>query len=151
VAAIHATWRREGRPYGDDVGERIDAALRVTDDRDAVAQGKEWRRSLTAILEEATAGGSLVVTPSVADMDKRIGDDRIGDLHYRTVVSWFSAPVNPTGLPAISAPVAGPGRQPSIQLIGSSHSEPLLMSTARLLEERGILEIGRWSSDCDAM
>lgn len=139
VAAIHRRWREEGRSYGEDVGERIDGAIALATDEEAKAEGRRWRASITATLEEATTGDMLVVTPAVAAMDKRIGEDRIGQHHYRTVISWFSAPVNPTGHPAISLPIAGQGRRPSVQIVGPRRSEPRLLALARLLEERGVV------------
>ena len=146
VAAIHAEWRREGRPYGADVGERIDAGLALAQDPDALVAAERWQAEITAAMERITASGRLIVTPTVAAMDKRLGEDRIGDHHYRTVVSWFSAPVNPTGLPALSMPVAGQGRTPSIQLIGPKGGEPALLAAARRLQEQGILGVPRLPS-----
>lgn len=146
VAAIHRRWREEGRPYGEDVGERIDGAITLSTDEEAKAEGRRWRASITSTLEEATTGDMLVVTPAVAAMDKRIGEDRIGEHHYRTVISWFSAPVNPTGHPAISLPIAGEGRRPSVQIIGSRRSEPRLLRLGGLLEERGVVGLSRLPS-----
>lgn len=140
VAAIHRVWREQALPYGDDVAERIDAALAVaTDD---LADAQEWRSNLTAAMAAATAGPTVLVTPAVAAMDKRIGEDMIGDHHYRTLLSWFTAPVNTAGLPALTMPLAGPGRQPSVQFIGARWTEPNLLALARLLAERGVLGVG---------
>lgn len=146
VASIHRRWRHAGRPYGEEVGERVDAAIAISSDEEATEDGKRWRVEITAAMQAATAGDALVVTPSVAAMDKRIGDDRIGDHHYRPVLSWFSAPVNPTGHPAISLPLAGAGRRPSVQLIGSRRSEPRLLRLARWLQERKIVGMSRLPS-----
>lgn len=146
VAAVHRAWREEGRPYGEDVAERIDGAIELSGDEQALAEGDSWRASITTALEEVTVDNKVVVTPSVADMDKRIGEDRIGDHHYRTVISWFSAPVNPTGHPAISLPLAGEGRRPSVQIIGSPGSEPYLLALGRLLERRGVVGLSRLPS-----
>lgn len=139
VAAIHGAWRRQGLPYGEDVAERIDAALEVDEDR--ADEARAWQQRLVAEMEAVTADGSLLVTPAVAAMDKTIGDDLIGGVHYRTLLSWFTAPVNSAGLPALTMPAAGPGRQPSVQLIGARGAESRLIETARLLEERGILAV----------
>ncbi|HEX2153205.1 MAG TPA: amidase [Acidimicrobiia bacterium] len=146
VAAIHRTWREAGRPYGADVGERVDAALAIATDAQAMQEAQTWREELTRQMAAATSDDTLVVTPSVAAMDKVIGEDRLGDRHYRTVLSWFSAPVNPTGHPAISLPLAGPGRRPSVQLIGSRRSEARLLAVARMLEKRGVVRMSRLPS-----
>lgn len=143
VAAVHRQWRQQGLTYGDDVAERIDAALAVDDE--FAGEARAWRSRLTSAMVQATAGAAVLVTPAVAAMEKRIGEDMIGEHHYRTLLSWFSAPVNTTGLPALTLPVAGPGRQPSIQLIGARMAEPDLLALARLLEERGVcgVNVGR--------
>lgn len=146
VAAIHRRWREEGRPYGEDVGGRVDAAVKVSADEEALAEGQKWRARITAAMEEATSGDTLVVTPSVATIDKRIGVDRIGEHHFRVVLSWFSAPVNPTGHPAISLPLAGDGRRPSVQIIGPRRSERRLLALGRRLEARGIVGMSRLPS-----
>lgn len=139
VAAIHREWRNEGLPYGADVGERIDAALAVGPEE--VDEALRWQLRLIEAMDAATADGALLVTPTVAAMDKRIGEDIIEGHHYRSLLSWFTAPVNTSGCPALSMPVAGPGRMPSIQLIGPRWSEARLLNTARILEERGLLGV----------
>lgn len=146
AAAVHGEWRREGRPYGEDVGERIDHSIALSADATAQAEGRRWRTAITETTGAATGGGTAIVTPSVADLEKRIGNDFIDGRHYRGVISYFSAPVNATGHPAISLPVAGGGRRPSVQLIGARHSEPWLLELARRLEEAGVVGVGRLPS-----
>lgn len=146
AAAVHGEWREEGRPYGEDVGERIDNSIALSADAEAQAEGLRWRTAITETTRAATGHGTAIVTPSVADLEKRIGDDFIDSRHYRGVVSYFSAPVNPTGHPAVSLPLAGEGRRPSVQLIGARHSEPRLLELARHLEETGIVAVGRLPS-----
>lgn len=147
VAPIHAEWRRSGRPYGADVGERIDSSLELAEDPAAQAAGTAWGAEMTRALEQATADGSLIVTPTVPAMDKRIGEDEIDGRHYRTVLSWFTAPVNPTGFPALTFPLAGAGRRPSVQLIGPPRSERRLLAIARHLIEAGIAGLNRLPSE----
>lgn len=146
VAPIHGEWRREGRPYGDEVGARVDAAVKVANDQEAIRDGERWRRHITRATKEALANGAVIVTPAVAAMDKRIGNDRIGEHHYRTVLSWFTAPINATGCPALTMPLAGTGRTPSIQLVGDHHSERRLLSVARRLHQHGALGLSRLPS-----
>ncbi|HLU30354.1 MAG TPA: amidase [Acidimicrobiia bacterium] len=147
VAPIHAAWRRAGRPYGADVGERVDAALELAENGPSQSAATSWGAEVTRTMHRATADGSLLITPTVASLDKRIGEDRIGDHHYRAVLSWFTAPVNPTGLPALTIPVAGPGRMPSVQIIGPPRGERLLLAVARTLLAAGILGPGRLPSE----
>lgn len=141
VALVHRKWREEGRPYGPGVAERVDAALAVDPAGEDFAKAQRWRQTITAALEDVTSEGAIIVTPTVAGMDKKIGDDFIGSHHFRKVVSWFTAPVNPTGHPALTMPVAGGGRRPSIQLIGAKWSERRILDLARSLETLGILAV----------
>jgi Asp-tRNA(Asn)/Glu-tRNA(Gln) amidotransferase A subunit family amidase len=92
-------------------------------------------------MDEALAAGELVVTPTVAALDKRIGVDTIDGTHYRVALSWFTAPVNATGFPALSVPLTGDGRTASIQLIGPPRSEPRLLEAARRLAERRLARV----------
>ena len=137
VEAIHGSWRREGRPYGDDVAARIDTAMEVSEAEYQSALG--WQRALRAEMLESTRDGALLVTPTVGAMDKVIGQDTIGPHHYRSVLSWFTAPVNVSGLPALTIPMPGDGRRPSVQLIGSPRSERRLLAAGRTLQSLGLL------------
>ena len=72
-------------------------------------------------------------------MRKVIGEDMIGDRHYRAVLSWFSALVNhvaPRHRPS-------PGRLwcPAgvLQAIGPLGSETALLDFGRTLEESGLV------------
>ncbi|MGA7270256.1 MAG: amidase, partial [Acidimicrobiia bacterium] len=154
VEQVHGAWRKEGRPYGADVGARIDSALSVTEAE--ARSARDWRRVVTASMTRATSAGQLLITPTVPALDKVIGQERIGNHHYRAVLSWFTALVNTAGLPALSMPLRdGPGRPPSLQLIGAPGSEARLLSVARRLEREGLLEVpgraghhlGPWSSE----
>ena len=144
VAQVHRAWRIAGEAYGDDVGARIDEALVVTDERAEAA--RRWRRRVTDHLSRLTRAGAVVVTPTVPDLDKTIGVDAIGSHHYRTVVSWFSSLVNQTGAPALSLPLPGTGRTPSVQLVGAAAGEPWLLAIGRLLAHSGVVRPTLWSS-----
>jgi Asp-tRNA(Asn)/Glu-tRNA(Gln) amidotransferase A subunit family amidase len=73
-------------------------------------------------------------------MRKVIGEDSIGDRHYRAVLSWFTALVNHALHPAISLPLAGAGAPPvSLQAIGSLGSETVLLGFGRSLEAAGLV------------
>ena len=84
----------------------------------------------------------LLVTPSVAARRKVIGDDRIGDQHYRPVLSWFSALVNHAGLPAIAMPLTIVADStlppPSLQIIAPWWREEVLLALASRLENEGL-------------
>jgi Asp-tRNA(Asn)/Glu-tRNA(Gln) amidotransferase A subunit family amidase len=129
-----------GKPYGPEVGVRLEAAEQVTGEEYAAAH--RWRAQLVEAFATAFARVDLVVTPAVAARRKVIGDDRIGDQHYRPVLSWFSALVNHAGLPAIAVPLtisADPTLPPpSLQIIAPWWREEALLALARRLETEGL-------------
>lgn len=138
VLSVHGAWYAEGRPYGRELIPRIEAALAVTPDiaRDA----QEWRRRLIAACDQALSSVDLLITPSVPNLRKVIGEDLIGDLHYRTVVSWFAAIVNHTGCPAISLPLLTTGQPPpSLQFIAPRGKEGVLLDFGAGLEAAGLV------------
>jgi aspartyl-tRNA(Asn)/glutamyl-tRNA(Gln) amidotransferase subunit A len=81
----------------------------------------------------------FVVTPATGVTTKLIGQDRsetsVGDVHYRAALSWFSAPVNHAGLPALAVPLSGPGTPPpSLQVIAPWWQEHRLLEFGAFLE-----------------
>ena len=66
-------------------------------------------------------------------------EDTIGDRHYRTVLSWFTAIVNHTLGPALAVPLAVPGDPPpSLQVIGPHGSDLALLALGKRLESEGL-------------
>ena len=62
------------------------------------------------------------------------------DHFYRKVFSWFSALVNHAGLPALAAPLVGPGDPPpSLQIIGPPWSEDRLLEIGQRLEDHNVI------------
>ncbi len=138
AAAIHAQFRSEGRQYGADVAERLDAAADVSE-REA-EEGRKWQQLIRQRFDDAFAVVDFLLTPTVPTLRKLIGEEMIGDNHYRTVLSWFTAIVNHALLPAISLPCVGPGDPPiSLQLIGPMNSDLALISLAGQLESAGVV------------
>ena len=104
-----------------------------------VAAGKEWQQMVRRRFAEAFETADLLVTPTTPTMRKVIGEDMIGDRHYRAVLSWFSALVNHALLPAIALPLAGTGAPPvSLQAIGPLGSETALIGFGRSLVDAGV-------------
>ncbi len=139
VASVHRQWRTEGRPYGDDVAERIDDALAVTIDRYNATRA--WRAALGQATTAAFDEVDVIATPTTGVMRKEIGVDQIvvGGVSrpYRTVLSRFTSLVNHMRCPAISLPIqAGGNPPPSIQLIGPPWSERMLLRVGADLERR---------------
>ena len=143
AAHVHRPFRAQGKPYGPDVGARLDTAAQVTPA--AYLEAQRWRAGLVERFAEAFARVSLLLTPGVAVRRKRIGDDLIAGQHYRPVLSWFSALVNHAGVPAIALPLAAEPNPrpdvppPSLQLIAPWWQEELLLGVAAHLEATGVV------------
>lgn len=142
VAEVHRSWWEADQPYGPDVGSRLAAAFSLPPD-DFVA-AERWRAKLRNRALAAFEKVDALITPGVAALRKEIGVEDIDTVHgpmsYRPVVSWFSALVNQTRLPAVAAPLRQPGSPPpSLQIIGPPWSEPLLLNITQDLEEAELL------------
>jgi aspartyl-tRNA(Asn)/glutamyl-tRNA(Gln) amidotransferase subunit A len=138
VAEVHRRYRRDGRPYGADVARRVDDCLDTDPDR--IEAGKKWQMMIRSRFADAFDGVDLIITPTTPVMRKVIGEDMIGDRHYRAVLSWFSALVNHALHPAVALPLAGTGAPPvSLQAIGPLGSETALIDFGRTLEQSGLV------------
>lgn len=138
VGEVHRSFRERGLPYGEDVAARLDAAGQVTDEE--ADAGRDWQKWLRAEFAAAFNEVDLLITPTVPVRSKTIGVDEIGGLHYRTVLSWFSAIVNHALLPAVAMPLVGTGAPPlSLQAIGPLDGDRLLLGFARELELSGMV------------
>ena len=141
AAHVHRAFRAAGKPYGPETDARLTVAEAVTSGEYLEAQS--WRARLVEAVAEAFRFGDLLATPAIAHRRKVIGEDRIGDQHYRPVLSWFSALVNHAGNPAIALPLrrimlnAGP--PPSLQLVAPWWAEDSLIGIAAYLEDRGLV------------
>lgn len=137
VREIHRPYRETGEVYGDDVAQRLaDSEAATAED---IAEARRWQLHLRASFDEVFGHHDLVITPSVPVRSKRIGEEMIGDRHYRTVLSWFSYVANHAFIPAIAMPLAGTGEPPlSLQAMAPVDGEPLLISFARALESEGL-------------
>ncbi len=143
TAILHRAWREEGRAYGEEVAVRLDAVSKITLDEFAAAQ--EARSRLRQHTAHAFAGVDVIATPATGATRKVIGQDTIatpqGDLHYRTVLSFFSAVVNSMGCPALVAPLAVPGMPPpAIQIIAPWWQEHRLFEIAGTLDHTGVTQ-----------
>ncbi len=138
VADVHRQFRQDGLPYGDDVARRVDDCLDTGPDR--VDAGRAWQAMIRRRFAEAFEHVDLLITPTTPVMRKIIGEDMIGDRHYRAVLSWFTALVNHALHPAIALPLVGTGAPPvSLQAIGPLGSETSLIDFGRTLEESGLV------------
>ncbi len=144
AASVHRQWFTEGRPYGDEVTARLEAAMAVTLDQYVAAQA--WRARLQHHTASAFSQVDILATPATGATRKTIGEDRIiigdSDHSYRPVLSCFSALVNSMGTPAVVGPLAADSTPPpALQLVGSWWSEHRLLEVAATLEAQGILAL----------
>ena len=96
-------FRAAGKEYGPEVDARLTAAEAVSPEQ--YLEAHAWRAGLIEAFAEAFGKADVLATPSIAHRRKVIGEDRIGDQHYRPVLSWFSALVNHAGNPGIALPL----------------------------------------------
>jgi aspartyl-tRNA(Asn)/glutamyl-tRNA(Gln) amidotransferase subunit A len=137
VREVHREFRERGEPYGPDVAQRLADSEAVTDDE--LAEGRRWQERLRARFADAFDRFDLLVTPTVPVRSKTIGDEKIGELHYRVVLSWFSYVANHALIPAIALPLEGTGSPPlSLQAMAPPGGEGLLLAFAHQLEAGGI-------------
>lgn len=139
VAAIHRDYITGGEVYGRSVAPRIAAAMDVTPEADAEA--RRWRADTREATRDALTRVDALITPTVANGRKVIGEDEIDGVPARVVLSYFSAIVNHIDLPAISLPLElSDGTPPtSIQIVGDDWSEPCLLALGERLEQAGIV------------
>ncbi len=143
TAAVHRKWRAEGKPYGPDIDQRLEAVEAFTADDLVLAM--EWR----AIIRQRTALAfgqvDFIATPATGATQKTIGVDMIttpeGDIHYREPLRCFSALVNIMGCPALVGPLPSPMvPPPGLQLIAPWWQEHRLLEVAATLEGVGVFQ-----------
>jgi aspartyl-tRNA(Asn)/glutamyl-tRNA(Gln) amidotransferase subunit A len=138
VVDVHREFRKEGKPYGDEVAARLDVAFQVS--RSEFEEGRRWQHLIRQRFDDAFAKVDLLMTPTVPAMRKVIGNDQMVGTHYQKVLSWFVSVVNHALIPAIALPLADSTAPPiSLQLIGPANSEPVLLETGREFESAGIV------------
>ena len=138
VSAVHRSFREQGLPYGEDVAKRVDDCIAKTAEQQQA--GREWQQMIRGRFADAFDDLDLLITPTTPVLRKVIGEDSIGDHHYRAVLSWFTAVVNHALHPAIALPLTGSGAPPvSLQAIGSLGSEAVLIGFGRSLEDAGLV------------
>ncbi len=144
VAAVHRQFRASGREYGPEVERRMARAGDIT--LDEYVDALEWRARLRKSARDAFDRVDFIVTPATGVTVKRIGESTVptdkGDVHYRSALSWFSAPVNHAGLPALVAPIATSGNPPpATQIIAPWWNERRLLEFGMALEALNVIDV----------
>jgi aspartyl-tRNA(Asn)/glutamyl-tRNA(Gln) amidotransferase subunit A len=139
VADVHRDLYAEHRDlYGEDVAARIEQCLDVSD-AEASASARfrgEYRESTLELL----AGAQLLLTPTLPRVAPPTGEGQ------RDELVRFTYPINVLGWPALALP-CGPaedGLPASIQIVGRSGDDAVVLAAGRLLESllRGTPERG---------
>lgn len=137
VAAVHRSFRESGREYGPEVERRMLRADQIT--LDEYLAGLRWRAKLRQSAQRAFARIDLIITPATGTTKKVIGEDTVevgaDRVNYRAALSWFSAPINHAGLPALVVPLAvGGSPSPAVQIIAPWWQEHRLLEFGEYLE-----------------
>jgi amidase len=120
-------------------------ALRQRGARMSAAEGFVAVGVLRGLAAEAlarVAGFDLLLSPTTPELAPVVGslerDDPWESIGLLVAYAGFTAPMNATGQPAVSLPVATTesGLPVGVQLAGAIGAEPLLLSVAARLEER---------------
>jgi aspartyl-tRNA(Asn)/glutamyl-tRNA(Gln) amidotransferase subunit A len=138
VAEVHRDLYAEHRDlYGANVGGKIERCLAVTDAEyeGAVRQRDNYREQA----EAALAGLNLLLVPTLGFVPPPADVD---ELAVREAMIRFTLPFNALGWPALSLPVgaAGAGLPVSIQIVGRSGADGLVLAAGRALEASLVLD-----------
>jgi amidase len=125
---VHAgLWRQHAEELSPDVAARLGQVSSITSSEvaDAWALARSWKDQLTEVFTrvEVLALPTLAAAPPPLDDAARLTEIR------------YVAPFNLAGLPALSLPVpAAHGLPASLQLVGPTGSEELLLATGSVVE-----------------
>ncbi len=133
VADVHRELFLENADaYGENVHVKIERCLKVTEaEYEAALQERARYRERMA---EATVGFDLLVTPTLAMVAPPATVDEL-DIRERNI--QFTYPFNSLGWPALALP-CGPaedGLPASVQLVGKTGDDALVLAAGRLLEQ----------------
>jgi aspartyl-tRNA(Asn)/glutamyl-tRNA(Gln) amidotransferase subunit A len=119
--------------YGNDVAEKLDRCLEVTD-REYEA-GLETRERYRERLAELMRGVDVVLTPTLPMVAPPVG---IGDLALRDRLTLFTYPFNATGAPALAVPcgAAEADLPASVQVAARPGMDALVLGVGALIERR---------------
>ena len=132
VATVHRElFAEQADAYGDNVRAKVERCLAVTDSEYETAARR--RADYRTHAEEALGGFDLLLTPTLGFVAPRADIDEHA---WRERIIRFTLPFNALGWPALALP-AGPaedGLPASIQLVGRSGDDGLVLATGASLE-----------------
>ncbi|HEX6390614.1 MAG TPA: amidase family protein, partial [Solirubrobacteraceae bacterium] len=127
----HDLWRDHRDEYSDNVAQKLEIAMAVTDAE--VDEAERVRAAYRDEMAELMAGVDLVLTPTLA-MVAPLAEPGEGPIRDR--VLQFTYPFNAIGAPALALP-CGPaedGLPASVQVVGRPGDDALVLAAGRLLE-----------------
>jgi len=131
VADVHrGLFPERADEYGDNVRGKLERCLRVTDDE--VAAARRARERYRERCDEAMGGLDLLLTPTIGLVAPPADAD---ELAIRERAIAFTFPFDSLGWPALALP-CGPaedGLPASIQLVGRSGADALVLAAGRLV------------------
>jgi len=117
--------------YGENVAFKLEGAIQVTVDRaeQAAAERERYCEQVAALAD----GFDLLVTPTLEWVAPPAG---VGDLAIRDRMIKLTYPFNATGVPALALPAgsAEDGLPASVQLVGRTGDDALVLAAGRALE-----------------
>jgi Asp-tRNA(Asn)/Glu-tRNA(Gln) amidotransferase A subunit family amidase len=132
VADVHRElFAEHADSYGDNVRQKIERCLEVTDAEYTRAQ--EQRERYREQLAKAAAGVDLVLTPTLTCVAPRLGQD---ELSLRDTLTRLTYPFNTAGWPALALPcgAAEDGLPGSVQLAAAPGKDALVLAAGAALE-----------------
>ena len=143
AATVHRQWIDDpDKPYGPEVRERVEAAMRTTTDE--YTRALRWRAGRVQAARRMFSEYDLILTPTVGHSRKTIGVDEIvvgGKPRWTgDVLGGYTSLVNVLGCAAISLPLANDGTPPpAVQLIAPWWEEEFLLDVGEFLERTGFV------------
>ena len=143
AAAVHRQWIADpDKPYGPEVRERVETAIRTTIDE--YTRALRWRAGIVQAARRMFSEYDLILTPTVGHSRKKIGVAEIvvgGKPHWTgDVLGGYTSLVNVLGCPAISLPLDDYGTPPpAVQLAAPWWEEEFLLEVGELLERTGLV------------
>lgn len=135
VAGVHRElYAGSSDLYGEDLRIKIERCLEVTDaGADRAARRRDEYREL---MEGALDAIDLVLTPTLPIVAPPIGAGQTGNLDVRETLISRTFPFNALGWPALALPggTAEDGLPASVQLVGRTGTDALVLAAGRLLE-----------------
>ena len=139
-------WDRDADRYGRDVAARLRKAAGVG--LDSVIDAMVWDAGARHALNRMLTRFDVLITPTVGSSRKVIGraDMDVDGEHifHRLVLAQNTWPVNRVGNPALALPIASSETPPaSMQIIGRTWGEAVLLEIGLGLESAGVVGVGR--------